>query len=110
MAEPLKNLYNRSLITDLGSEISKRYTGFDQNAFKQAVFDKNWKNKELKQRMRHIAECLHQHLPADYIKAISILKPVSAEFSGFEYMFFSGLCGMFGLLHYPHLKATLHLF
>ncbi len=97
MPEPLKNLYNRSLITDLGSEISKRYTGFDQKAFERAVFDNDWKDKELKQRMRHIAECLHQHLPADYKKAINILKPVSAEFSGFENMFFQDYVECYGL-------------
>ena len=95
MPEPLKNLYNRSLITNLASEISKRYTGFDPMAFERAVFDKNWKDKELKQRMRHIAVCLHQHLPADYKKAINILKPVSAKFSGFEHMFFQDLIALF---------------
>ena len=83
MAELLKNRYNKQLITKLGNEISRYYTSFDQQAFKQNVFYKDWKDKELKQRMRHIAVCLHQHLPADYKKAINILKPVSAKFSGF---------------------------
>ena len=95
--EPLKNLYNEQLITNLGNEILKRYSNFDLKAFSQSVFDKNWKDKELKQRMRHIAECLHQHLPADYKKAINILKPVSTEFSGFEYMFFQDFVECFGL-------------
>jgi 3-methyladenine DNA glycosylase AlkC len=97
MPEPLKNLYNKQLISNLSQQIYNRYTAFDQKAFNQSIFDKNWKDKELKQRMRHIAECLHQHLPADYKKAINILKPVSAKFSGFEYMFFQDFVECYGL-------------
>lgn len=97
MPEPLKNLYSKTLITDLGEKISKHYKRFDQKAFGQSVFDKNWKEKELKQRMRHIAECLYLHLPADYKRAIKILKPVSAQFSGFEHMFFQDYVECYGL-------------
>ena len=97
MPEPLKNLYNKQLITNLANEISKYYTTFDQKAFNQRVFDKNWKNKELKQRMRHIAECLHEYLPDNYKKAINILRPVSAKFNSFEYMFFQDYVECFGL-------------
>ena len=97
MPEPLKNLYNKQLITNLGNEILNRYDDFDQKAFANSVFDKSWQGKELKQRMRHIARCLHQHLPANYKKTIKILKPVSSRFSGFEYMFFQDFVECFGL-------------
>lgn len=97
MPEALKNLYSKKLISDLCHSISKHYSSFDKAAFTQAVFNSDWKNKELKQRMRHIAICLHQHLPKDYKKAINILKPVSAEFSGFEYMFFQDYVECYGL-------------
>ena len=95
--EPLKNLYNKTLIENLGNEIFDHFNGFDKKAFRQAVFDKNWQDKELKQRMRHIALCLHQHLPDDYKKAIRILKPVSSQFGGFEYMFFQDYVECYGL-------------
>jgi len=95
--EPLKNLYNKQLITNLGDEVIKHCSTFDQAAFDRSVFDKNWKEKELKQRMRHIAECLHQHLPANYKKAIKILRPVSTQFNGFEHMFFQDFVECFGL-------------
>ncbi len=97
MPELLKNLYSKQLITNLGNEILQRCATFDQKAFNQSVFDKTWKDKELKQRMRHIAVCLHQHLPAGYKKAINILKPVSAKFSGFEHMFFQDYVECYGL-------------
>jgi len=97
MPEPLKNLYNKQLITSLSHEVCSHYTNFDQTAFSRSVFDKNWNQKELKQRMRHIAESLHQHLPTDYRKAIRILKPVASKFSGFEYMFFQDYVECYGL-------------
>ncbi len=97
MPEPLKNLYNKQLITNLGVKISKYHTAFDEKAFARSVFDKDWKQKELKQRMRHIADCLHLHLPGNYKNTINILKPVSAQFSGFEYMFFQDYVECYGL-------------
>ena len=97
MPEPLKNLYNKQLIEDLSSEISKHYPAFNQQNFSKSIFDKHWKDKELKQRMRHIAECLHQHLPADYKKAINILIPTSEKFSGFEPMIFQDYVECYGL-------------
>lgn len=97
MPEPLKNLYSKELITDLGGEIKKRYSAFDKRSFTKDVFDRDWKDRELKQRMRHIAECLHRHLPVSYKKAISILKPIAKNNSGFEYMFFQDFVECYGL-------------
>lgn len=97
MPEPLKNLYNKQLIVALSQEILKKYPAFDDHSFSRSIFDKNWKNKELKQRMRHIAECLHSYLPPDYKKSIKILKVVSSKFTGFEYMFFQDYVECFGL-------------
>lgn len=97
MAEPLKNLYNKQLITRLGREISQHHPGFDEKSFSRSVFNKDWKDKELKQRMRHIAQSMQLHLPADYKKAIAILKPVAAKFSGFEFMFFQDYVECYGL-------------
>ena len=110
MPEPLKNLYNKQLIVSLGYEILKHCDTFDRNAFKRSVFDKNWEDKELKQRMRHIAECLHQHLPANYKKAINILKPVSTQFNGFEHMFFQDFVECYGLSDYETSVSALEHF
>ena len=97
MPEPLKNLYTKQLVNKLGNEIAKHFSAFDKKSFEQSVFNKDWKNKELKQRMRHIAECLHSYLPPDYKESIKILKSVSSKFTGFEYMFFQDYVECFGL-------------
>ena len=60
MAEPLKNLYNQTFIINLAHQIAKNYAAFDIDLFIKLVLDKDWKLKELKQRMRHISECMHQ--------------------------------------------------
>ena len=97
MAEPLKNLYNKKLTSNLSNEIVKHYPAFDQGTFERSVFDDNWKERELKQRMRHIAVCLHQQLPENYERAIDILIPVAEKFNGFEYMFFQDYVECYGL-------------
>ncbi len=97
MPEPLKNLYSKQLISELSDEITIQHAAFDPVAFERSIFDKSWKEKELKQRMRHIAECLQQHLPPEYPRAIAILKPVAEKFNGFEYMFFQDYVECYGL-------------
>ncbi len=97
MPEPLKNLYNEQLINNLCQEISKQHPAFNQAEFKASVFSENWVNKELKQRMRHIAQCLHLQLPINYKTAIKILKPVAEKFNGFEYMFFQDFVECYGM-------------
>lgn len=97
LMEPLKNLYNKTLLNNLASEIEKQHAAFDKKSFKKKVFDQYWEDKELKQRMRHITESLHQHLPSNYKKSIKILKPVAEKFKGFEYMFFQDYVECYGL-------------
>ena len=81
MAALLKDVFNKKTIILLASEIKKQYRSFENEAFIGIVFDQNWKERELKQRIRHISECLTTFLPEQYEKALEILKPVSLEIS-----------------------------
>lgn len=97
MAEPLKYLYNEALIENL-SNVLNEYIAFDRTGFKKAVFNEEWDDKELKDRMRHITISMRQFLPADYVAAIEVLKPASARFpQGFEYMIFPDFVEVYGL-------------
>ncbi|MBL4712194.1 MAG: DNA alkylation repair protein [Gammaproteobacteria bacterium] len=100
MAEALKNVYTQAFIDNLCQHIRVQYADFDDTSFTLAIFDKHWQEKELKQRMRHIAQCLHLYLPANYQTSINILKPVSKNFSSYEAMFFQDYVECFGLEHY----------
>ncbi len=97
MAELLKNLYNKKFVHALAIEINNSYADFNAKSFNKSIFDKTWPEKELKQRMRHIAINLQQHLPDNYRKALKILQPVSSKFDGIEHLIFPDfveLCGM----------------
>jgi len=97
MPKLLKDLYNKKLINSLSKELIKVHPSFDETAFSKRVFGKTWREKELKQRMRHISETLHEFLPGNYRKAIDVLMPVSEQFSGFEYMFFQDYVEIYGM-------------
>jgi len=82
MAALLKNVFNKKFISKLSGEIKNKSPNFNEELFFESVFNKDWKNKELKQRIRHITKTIKVGLPYSYIKSIKILKPVSLKFSG----------------------------
>ena len=97
MAELLKNIFDRKFIKKLAADLKDSYPDFDETAFIKGIFTKDWPDKALKQRMRHISENMQCCLPADYKKAISLLKPVSDKYTGLEHMVFPDfieLCGI----------------
>ena len=100
MPEPLKNLYTPELIASLAKDISSTYPGFNSIAFQKEIFCSNWNQKELKERMLHITVTLHQFLPKNFLEALKILKAVSKNFNGFQYMFFPAYIGMFGMEYF----------
>jgi len=109
MPEPLKNLFTPTLINNLSTAIKSRYPEFNSQQFKRTIFDPNWEQLELKQRLRHITLGLNQFLPSSYAKALSILKPVSKNLTGFEYMFFPDYVELYGLDHFDEsIKALEH--
>ncbi|HQV33084.1 MAG TPA: DNA alkylation repair protein, partial [Calditrichia bacterium] len=69
---------------------------FEAGAFRVSVRNDGWEQKELKERMRHIAGALRKHLPADYLVALDILVKVAPHFSGFDGMIFPDFVEQFG--------------
>lgn len=99
MAEPLKNLYSRSLVQTLADSLNKQYPSFNQKQFLQTVFDEQWTHRELKQRMRHITHSVHKHLPVSYGQQIEILSGIAHQFSGFTAIVFPDFVEVYGLDH-----------
>lgn len=110
MPEPLKQLYNRQLIDALCTELKKEFKPFDSKAFSSTVFDSDWKNKELKQRIRHITISLNRFLPENYKQTLSILKPVATRLSGFEYIVFPDYVECYGIDDYSSSISALEIF
>lgn len=110
MPEPLKNLYTTELITSVARAIKSVYPTFNSTRFKKRVFDKDWPERELKQRLRHITLCLGEFLPTDYLQALTILKNVPSQFYGFEYMFFPDFVEVYGMKHFDESMIALEQF
>jgi 3-methyladenine DNA glycosylase AlkC len=107
MAEPLKYLYNQSFVKGLTLVLKKYHATLDEKEFSKAVFDKSWEEKELKQRMRHIANMLYAFLPKDFKKASAILVKVITEIGekesqgmNFGYMLFPDFIEQYGIDEY----------
>jgi 3-methyladenine DNA glycosylase AlkC len=110
MAEALKNLYSRELLVQLVDSIKREYPDFNKKAFLSQVFDVQWEQRELKQRMRHITHCMHQFLPLDYAQQVEILKKIAPAFSGFVAILFPDFVEVYGL-DYPDISIpALELF
>ena len=74
MAELLKNLYDKDYVQLLANNIESNYPNFSTKKFIKNFFTQEWKNLELKQRMRHIVHAVHNNLPFEYARNITILK------------------------------------
>jgi len=111
MAELLKNMFfKRTFFENLSDEIIKIYPSFDKKKFLKLVFNNEWENKELKQRMRHASHALNKVLPSDYKDSLGILMKASAKFCGFDAMIFSDYVEVYGIEHLQESIPALELF
>ena len=113
MAKLLKNLYDKNYIDILSSNITKNYTVFNKNDFIISIFNDNWENKELKQRMRHISNTLYTFLPNDYEKMICILKNTFNKMNdkySLENMIFQDFVEVYGLDNFKISMEALECF
>ncbi len=113
MAPLLKDLYNEEYIELLCKNISLEYSSFQQTSFKVAIFNVDFKDYELKERMRHISTTLGEFLPKEYSKAIDILKLIFTNFNhkyGLENMVFQDFVEVFGLDSFDTSMKALEVF
>ncbi|GAE31059.1 DNA alkylation repair protein [Alkalihalobacillus hemicellulosilyticus] len=97
MAEPLKNMYNQTFFLQFSKKVTNEYPPFRANTFLELIFNEDWENKELKQRIRHISECLAETLPKDYSQSLSILHKLAPTCRGFEYLFLPDFVEKYGI-------------
>ncbi len=97
--EPLKDtLFDQAFFDGLTSALSTAHPAFDTPDFLARVHDHEWPDRELKQRMRRVTECLHQTLPADYRAALAILRRTAERMAGgFGAMVFADFVEVYGL-------------
>ncbi len=106
MAEPFKEIFNRSFVRALAEALQNELPAFAAPEFCARIIDENWPGRELKQRMRHTTETLHAFLPQDYLQALDILLSVSRRFHGLAHIVFADFVECYGLEHFaPSVKA-----
>lgn len=98
MAQRLKDIFFTSTsLSKLSAAIAKVYPAFERRKFFNAIHDEAWAEKELLERMHHIAACLRQALPPSYAEALEILKKVAPQIEGFDAMVFPDFVEQYGL-------------
>lgn len=95
-APALKEIFNAARLRHIATEVAAIYPGFDQKKFlklAQAGLD----SLSLMQRLRRTSESLHATLPADYKKAIAILRKLAPRInSGFVTLVLPDYVGLYG--------------
>jgi len=103
MAEPLKNLYSPAFVQSMVLSLKQVFPALNQKTFVKSVFDSEWDQKELKQRMKHLAHVLQQHLHKNYkddirtiIEWVHLLRSQSGNQQSFLYLFLAEYVEIFG--------------
>lgn len=85
MPEKLKDiLFPPDKVRLFAKVLKEVYPEFKTEQFFNAVCDKKWPERELKEKMRHTTLCLHQFLPNDFAKTVEILIAIIPKVTGFE--------------------------
>ncbi len=114
MAEPLKNLYNRTFFNELSSVLKQVIPDFDEELFLESIYDSEWDQRELKDRMKHIAVTLHSFLPDEYeealnriTKMIPLIRDSKLADCRLEFMFLPEYVERYGLKYFESSTAAM---
>lgn len=108
----LKDMFNRETVGKLSTAIAAAYPGFLETDFLKGVFDQEWDQRALKERVRHITLTLGALLPEDYQEALAVLGTALPQLGqqGFEKMVFPDFVEVYGLEDWELSIPTLEFF
>ncbi len=111
MADLLKYMYNPVFFEKILPVMKESLPGFREREFIYNIFDSEWPDLELKQRVRKISASLRFMLPDDFPEAAANLSVLSHSFrekricvQGFELIFIPEYIGMYGC---PYVEDSL---
>lgn len=111
MPEKLKDIFfSKKFISDLSGSIKDVSPKFDKSEFNKKIYTQDWKEKELKEKMRHTTNCLYDSLPNKYSEALKILKKIAPSFGSFDAMVFPDYVACYGLDNWDLSLPALALF
>jgi 3-methyladenine DNA glycosylase AlkC len=104
MASPLKDLYSPAFYDRLTTALAATIQDFDQALFIKKIFTPEFEFKELKERMKHTTQVLHDFLPDDYPQTITLIKKIIEQLriqgigeDGLAYMFLPDYIETYGI-------------
>lgn len=107
MAELFKNIYNQKFFDSFMQSLIQVKPDFNKESFLKSIYDKEWENRELKQRMRHISIVFKNHLSGDFAKNVDVILSLIDQLekdgiteSSLEYMFLPDFIELYGLEDY----------
>lgn len=105
MPEKLKDiLFPQEKVQLFARILKEEYPDFEAENFVNEVCDKDWTERELKEKMRHTTLCLHRFLPSDFNVTVEILKAVVPNVKGFESIVLPDYVEVYGL-EYPDISV-----
>lgn len=110
MAELFKDKFNPKFFDQFISIVKSAYSSFDEQQFLRFIYDGEWEQRELKERIRHIAKAIRETLPESYLSALEILLEIAPHCRGIEYLFFPDFVELYGLEHWEESIHALEQF
>ena len=108
--EPFKNVFSAEFVNRLAAAIAARDRAFKQKVFLNVVLDRQWNDRELKDRMHHIAAQLHATMGGRYPRQLRVLMKIAPSFNGLPALVFPDYVEMHGLDHWELSIAALEAF
>lgn len=107
MSTLLKDLYAPVFYDRFAAILMKVMPSFDKPLFLEKILTTEFKEMELKQRMKHTTAVLHEFFPAKYADTVKLIEKIIKELrkageSGLVYMFLPDYIETYGLEHYDH--------
>jgi 3-methyladenine DNA glycosylase AlkC len=113
----LKDLYSPAFYDYFLDQAKQVLPNLDKKKFIKDLFNKDWTEKELKQRTRHTTEVLHQFMPKDFEKASVCLIELTEKLKSknlhtfiYGFIFLADYVEVYGLHHYAaSVRAMEHI-
>lgn len=105
--EPLKEALDENFISDLVQDISGFYKKDNKALLKRFKTDVNWKNLELKERIKHCSLVIFEVNDKDFLQTIPFLLEVAPKYWGLQGMVFPTVVEHYGIDHYQESLDTL---
>ena len=76
----LKHIYSPAFYNRLSDVLAVILPSFDKQRFIAQIFTAEFEQKELKERMRHTTQVLHNFLPTDFSEAVALIEKIITQF------------------------------